>query len=216
MQRPAGAAILIAAAFAILSASATSAGAALPELLPGAKGTKFTGKGGKATLQIKGGSTVTCTSATGEGELTTSTTGKGTIDFKGCSAFGLSINSLGDASGTVLITGETSICYVNAKAKEVGVVTHIPEAGVHIEVPSVGLLLIKKGAFIVLASPVNTTTTTFTGVLQQKEGKQAITKCEGGPEEIVLVSTDGGAFTQAGVEIEKDSLTFAVAQELMA
>jgi hypothetical protein len=203
-------------ACAILAATASSAAAALPELLPGTKGTKFTGKSGKGTLQIKSGAAVSCMSTTGEGELTSPTAGKGTITFKGCSTAGLSINSLGNAAGTVTISGETSVCYVNSKAKEVGVVTRIPEAGVHLEVPSVKLLLLKKGDFIILATPLNKSTTTFTGVLEQKEGKQAITKCEGGPEEIVLVSTDGGAFVQAGLEVKEDVLTFEKSEELMA
>jgi hypothetical protein len=216
MQRMSKAAAISIAACSIAAVMASSAVAALPEALPGTKGTKFTGKSGKGTLQIKGGAAVQCTMTTGEGELINSTTGKGTITFKGCSTLGLSINSLGSPSGTVVISGEASVCYISKALKTVGIVTRIPEAGVHIEVPAAGLLLVKKGGFILQATPVNKKTTTFAGVLEQKEGKQAIEKCEGAEKQTLLVSTDGGAFVEAGLEAKEDVLTFEKEEELMA
>ena len=212
MRHTAAALLAICASLLALTCAVASA---LPEALPGAKGTKFTGKSGKGILQIKGGVSATCSSTTGAGELASPTSGTGTVDLKGCTIAGLPVNSLGDASGTLLISGEVSVCYINKSTKDVGIVVH-SSTETHAEVPSTKLLLLGRGSFILLASPVNTKTTKFTGLLEQKEGKQAITKCEGGEERILEISTDAGPYVQSGLEAKENELTFSSEQELMA
>jgi hypothetical protein len=197
-------------AVALFGASASFAAA---QILPGAAKTAFTITTGKVLFQVKGGAAVACKAASGSGELTSSTAGTGKLDFTGCSTAGLGINSLGDASATVLIAGEATICDIGKST--VGVDVHLPSTGVHLEVPSTKLLLIKKGSFIIEATPVGTKTKSFKGVLQQSGGVQAIEKCEGGSKETLLLSTDGGEFIQAGLEAQEVVLAFPVEEELM-
>jgi hypothetical protein len=74
--------------------------------------------------------------------------GTGTITFKGCTVAGFSMNSLGDASGTILAKGLALLCLVSPKELKFGVLVE-PTETVHIEVPALGELLLFKGAVIV-------------------------------------------------------------------
>jgi hypothetical protein len=204
-------------ALAITAVVSATAFAANPEFLPGTAGAKFTGKSGKATLAIKGGSTITCKESVvekGNGELLGPKTALAIIDFKGCTAFGLPANSLGDLKEIILAHVETELCYINKATKHVGIIfTTLP---VHIEIPSVGLLVSVTGSFVGLLEPVNIKQTGYTLNIAQAAGVQAIEKCEGGAARTLLSSVDGGANTQSGEEAEKGTLTFEAAQELMA
>jgi hypothetical protein len=204
-------------ALALAAAVSATAFAANPEFLPGTAGAKFTGKGGKATLAIKGGSTITCQEwviEKGNGELLGPKTGLAIIDFKGCTAFGLPANSLGDLKEIILAHVETELCYINKSTKHVGIIfTTLP---VHIEIPAIGLLVSVTGSFIGLLEPVNIKQTVYTLNIAQTGGVQAIEKCEGGAARTLSTSTDGGAITQSGIEAEKGTITFEAAEELMA
>jgi hypothetical protein len=203
-------------ALALTAVVSATAFAANPEFLPGTAGAKFTGKSGKATLAIKGGSTITCKESVvekGNGELLGPKTGLAIIDFKGCTAFGLPANTLGDAKEIILVHVETELCTISLVPLVVGIIfTPLP---VHIEIPSVGLLVSVTGSFVGSLTPLNTLTTTYTLTIAQSGGVQAIEKCEGGAARTLLSSVDGGANTQSGEEAEKGTLTFEVAEELM-
>jgi hypothetical protein len=212
-MRPSIYALIALSAVAICVAQCTPASAELPEALPGKS--KFTGKTGKVTFQVKGGASVICKSSTGSGEITTTKSGTGTIDFEGCTTVGLQIHSLGDEGSVILAKGEAVLCYLNKASHIVGLVVRLPVGGVHVEVPATKLLLVKTGAFIFAVSPVNSKQTTFKEEAKQKEGKQEFEKCEGGAKEVLFLSTDAGEPVQTGVE-GSGEVTFESAQELMA
>jgi hypothetical protein len=193
-----------------------TASAALPEFLPGTAGTKATAKSGKATLAIKGGSTITCKASEvtkGNGELLGTKTALAVIDFTGCTAFGLPANSLGDLKEVILAHVELTLCYIK-KATHVGVI--FETLPVHIEIPSTKLLVTVTGSFVGLIEPINKKTATYTLNIAQAGGVQGIEKCEGGAARTLLSSVDGGANTQSGEEAKEGTLTFEVEQELMA
>jgi hypothetical protein len=207
---------LVGAFFAILAltaVAAASASAALPEFLPGS-GT-FTGKSGVASLQVKGGATITCKTSTSTGELTGVKSDKVTITFEGCTVAGLTVLGLGAAKGTIVVTLDSELCQIGSK--DVGVIlTILPTTGLHIEVPTGKHLILVIGSVIGLLSPINSSKTgPFPLTVAQKEGVQAIEKCEGGTAKKLESSLDGGAFVQAGQEAAEGSLTFAAAHELM-
>jgi hypothetical protein len=212
LVKPATALTLSLVCSAVL-ATVASAAETLVKLLPGAKGTTFTGKSGKATLQIKGGGAITCKSSATEGEITEEATlGLETIHYTGCTTAGLPINSLGDASGITLSHAELHFCHI------IGPIyiwrrTRLP---LHLEVPSTKLLVTVEGSDLAEVTPNKTVTKTFTLGVSQKEGKQNVEKCEGGEAQTLKTSLDGGAFIQSADEESEASVTFAVAQEAMA
>jgi hypothetical protein len=208
----------VALALMLTAVVSATAFAANPEFLPGEKGTKFTGKSGKATLQIKGSNTITCKTSEvtkGNGELLGPKTATSTIDFSTCTAFGLPANSLGDASGIILVKVNSELCYISKAEKTVGIVFTLPST-LHLEVPSTKLLINVQGSFVGKIEPINKKQATYTLVIEQKEGKQAIEKCEGGAALKLETSVDGGAFTQSGEEAKEGTITFEKEQELMA
>jgi hypothetical protein len=206
---------LMGALMAILAITAvvTAAASAAPEFLPGS-GT-FTGKSGVSSLQVKAGATITCKTSTSTGELTSTTLGTVTITFESCTVAGLTVLGLGAAKGTIVVTLDVDSCQI--KSKDAGVVfTILPTTGLHIEVPTGKHLLLVKGSLIGLIGPINTSTAgPYSLLVAQKEGVQAIEKCEGGSAQTLLSSLDGGTFAQAGEEASEGTLTFAAAHELM-
>jgi hypothetical protein len=69
-----------------------------------ATGHKFKGKllSATAVLQAKGHSAVTCTGATGTGEVLSVSTAEGTITFTGCEGFGKKCKTSGSAAGEIV------------------------------------------------------------------------------------------------------------------
>jgi hypothetical protein len=203
-------------AFSAIAVASASAAETLWQWLPGAEKTAFTGKSAKAVLQVKGGASITCPeSTTTSGEITTEKTlGLAIINFgKTCTTGGLAVESLGDVSGTILAHVEIHNCTISA-GKPGLLIKVLP---LHLEVPSTKLLLAIEGEIIAEITPNKTSTKEYTLVVEQKEGKQAIEKCEGGEAHTLSTSTDGGAFVQSGQEAKEGKITFtSVAQEAMA
>jgi hypothetical protein len=83
--------------------------------------TTFTGTGGSGTLSISGEPTITCTAlaVTGSFDSGSTTTGKFSLDFTGCSGTFLGIkancNTSGAASGTIASSGSFHVITVNNK-----------------------------------------------------------------------------------------------------
>jgi hypothetical protein len=83
--------------------------------------TNFTGSGGTGTLSASGEPTITCTAlaVSGSFDSGSTTTGKFTLDFTGCSAefFGIkaNCNTSGAASGTIASSGTFHVITVNNK-----------------------------------------------------------------------------------------------------
>jgi hypothetical protein len=207
-------ALLLVVAFAAIGTATASAAETLWKMLPGTKGTTFTGKSGKATLQIKGSGSITCpSSSTTNGELTEEQTlALATIEFIKCTIGGLPINSLGDGSGIILVHLEIHDCTISAG--KAGILIKI--LPLHLEIPSTKLLLSVEGSLITELTPNKTKSKTFSLIVEQKEGKQAIEKCEGGSALTLTTSLDGGAFIQSAEEAKEGTLTFASEQEAMA
>jgi hypothetical protein len=201
-----------------LTAVATAVARATETLsacLPCAEGTRFTGKSGKISLQIKGSGTITCASSTTEGELQKEKTLMlKTVDWgSNCTLAGLPLDSLGDPSGFLLSHIEIHICLIAA-----GLLAWLEKLlPQHLEVPSTKLLLTIEGSSISRITPVNKTTKAFSLIVEQKEGKQAIEKCEGGSAETLLTSLDGGEFKVSAEEAKESTISFSTTeQEFMA
>lgn len=206
-------ALVAALAFTAFAAATAPAAETLWELLPGTTGTQFTGKSGKMILQTKGGSSIACSGSEREGELTSERTlGLAWVRITGCSALGISINSLGEEPNVILTHVESHSCLI--EPGDLGLLFKL--LPLHLEVPATSLLLSVQGAFIALVTPVGKKISTFTASVQQKAGQQSITKCEGSKTEDKLEkSTDGGEFIQSGLEVKEGTLTFATEQEAM-
>lgn len=198
-------AALIIGAMAVASASAAEV---LWRWLPGAAKTAFTEKTGKATWQVKGGLSITSPETSTTGEITEGQNlGLSLTEVFKATALGLPINSLGDANGIILIHYELHQCLLGS-GRRAWLHLILP---LHLEVPSTKLLLTLEGEWI--GSLVGNTGKTFTLNVEQKEGIQAIEKCEGGSAATLKTSVDGGTMTQTGFEAKEDSLTFTSAEQ---
>jgi hypothetical protein len=187
--------------------SAIAVTPAIAEVLPGKAGTTITGGSEKATLQVKGGASITCPKSTSSGEVLGTSGLLINISFGiGCTTAGLPVNSLGDASGVILVHAEVSLCFGFPFLR-------IKILPLHLEVPSTKLLLTIEGTVLGVVEE-KVSKTTFPLTITQKEGKNTEEKC--GKETLILsTSTDGGAFVQSGEEAKNASLTFGVAEEFM-
>lgn len=202
--------------FGAVATATASAAETLWIWLPGAAGTKFTGKSRQATLQIKGSGTITCKESSAEGEITNeSTLGLATIDFgANCTAGLLPANSLGDASGIILAHVEIHNCKIPGGGDGL-LIKVLP---VHIEVPSTKLLILVEGSLVVSINPTDKAAKAFNLVIQQTGGQQTIESCEGGPKGgyTLTASLDGGTPKQAAEEVTEPTITWtSVEQEAM-
>jgi hypothetical protein len=208
--------MLGAAIVAVVASSAVAfatASAALPEFVPGAAGTTFTGASGAGTLQMSGG-TMECASDTVKGELTSTTTGTATIAFKGCSVFTLfGAKSLdAESAGEILAHVDVAPCYTNKAKKVVGMIIATSKP-VHVEIA--GKLIEILGAAVGELLPANTKTTKFKLVFKQKGGVQEPAGCEGKPENLSARENEKGEFKDAG-EQTSEEIVFTIAQTLAA
>jgi hypothetical protein len=156
-----------------------------------------------ATLETVGGLQIACKKRSlGEGETTgAKTVARLVLKFKECSS---GANSCG-TSGTVTSNRlQGTLGYISAAGKEVGL-DLAPEAGggALLEFTcegGVGKVQV-KGSVIGAITPVNTSTGSYTLTFAlTKAGKQSITKFEGGAEDVLELSKEGGAFEKAALE----------------
>jgi hypothetical protein len=206
---------------ALTAIAATTASAAI-EFLPGAAKTAFTGTSAEAVLQVKGGAAIKCTKsevATGNGELLSSKTLLFIVDFTGCKTLGLPINSLGDKAEVILVHVEGETCTVSTSPL-VGAVLLKP-LPLHLEVPSVGTLLLVEGKFVGGLEPPNKSTKEYKLAIAQKEGKQGIEGCLNAAgtkvePETLTTSENGKAAVASAEEAKSGTLVFTTtAQEFM-
>jgi hypothetical protein len=191
-----------------LAISAIAVATASASVLPGAAKTSIAGGSEKATLQVKGGASITCPKSTASGEVISTSESLVIIDFgPKCTTAGLPVNSLGDEPGIILVHVEVLECASNPGILKLKVLP------LHLEVPSTKLLLLIEGTALGEV-PANVKQSTFALTVAQKEGKNTIETC--GKEKLVLeTSTDGGAFVQSGEEAKNASLTFGAEEEFM-
>jgi hypothetical protein len=169
-----GLALLTPLALGALAASITSAEEGIsPSSVTGS------GEGGEATLETTNKEKLTFASVPFLlVTFTTSQKGTATLHFTGCLLEGIfPCNSLGDASGVVLIKINTLVCLVEPKNLVFGLLIQ-PGTIEHIEVPAIAELILLKGSLIARLSNGNRGST-FLFLLKGKEGKQTeATECE--------------------------------------
>lgn len=187
------------ALLAISVVASASASAALPEFTPVPNA--FTAKSGKATLQQKGGATVTCktseTTAKAKNEVKTEKTGVYDILFLGCETLGKVCTGLTDTvAGSILSIGTFSISYLSKAAKTVGIKLETGE--VHFECGAGAALLTVKGCALGSLEKVNTKTKTLTLNLTQKEGANELILDEAKTECKLLSQNEAKGFLQSG------------------
>jgi hypothetical protein len=136
-------------ALAMLGAFAASVAGAEEGILPTVTAETFKISGGAFVLETLGGEAVTGTAISGEGTFATKSDQKatGTFTFTRCKASGFACNTLGAASGTVVTAVNFLICLINSAKLVFGVLIE-PKETVHIEIPSLKVLLLVKGAVI--------------------------------------------------------------------
>jgi hypothetical protein len=198
-------------------ATATASAATEPQFLPGS-GTKFTSSSGPGTLETANKGDIVCTLDTDTGELTSDTTGVVTIDFTGCEALGIiGAHSLGDESKTTLVSGTLLLCWINEAKNEAGAYLHLARE-LHIEITGVAKLLLIKGSVLgkIEQAPKNgEKRLRYVQIFKQTKDAQEFKKCEGGKEEILETSENGGAFEKSG-EATTDEIGFLTVEvELM-
>jgi hypothetical protein len=191
---------------AVLGAGlADLAAAALPQVLPEKPAVEDVTVAKQLTLTTLAGSTISCGSTlplvefTKEGRL-----GPYHLHFSGCSAkFGTltaKCNTAGDSSGIVLTLGEFHLVY-DVLTPVLGVAILFLAEETTIECSA--LIKIKaKGNIACLVKPLNTVTTTFTGVCEQSSGdpKESFYTDSGVlTATSLLLSFNGGAFESAAL-----------------
>jgi hypothetical protein len=217
MKHPKTIGLVLTALFALTAFAASAASAALPEIVSGGvevpAGTPIKSKSAKSTLETKSGEKVSCTADTNAGEVTGPKTSKTTVTFTGCSAFGiLKCNTSGSATGTIVLTSNVKLVYINKAAKEVGLAFEL-EKEVTIECTSSQKLHV-RGGNIGKLTPVNTPTTKPTLTFAQTKGVQSPTEYEneGGGKVKLITETSGEGlkkfpFEQSGLA-STDELEF--------
>jgi hypothetical protein len=206
-------ALALVLAFTAISVATASAVETLWKGLPGSAGETFTTSTAKPLLEGLAGSRISCSKAKGTGELLKegtiedkdATLALTTITIEGCKAEGLlPINSLGDAKELVLLHGEIHACMI--KPGDFGLL--LKPLPVHLEVPSVGLLIVIEGAVIGLAE-ATADKKVFQLHTKQTKGDQEISKCEGGTAQSLTIKDDAAAVEDVGVAVAEGTLTFA-------
>jgi hypothetical protein len=201
--------LTIMAVLALSMIASAGASAALPEALVNVAGNTFTATSGAGELTA-GELKIKCTSDTGSGSVTGAKTLTAEVHFAKCSILGLPANSLGDAAETILVTGlDGELCYIKKAAPvEVGVFFTLLTP-VHIEIPSLGELVIVTGSVVGKLTPINSSKT---GPYTLEFPKTPL-QCEGKTAKLSASQNEGAA--KAATEVTTETVTFAKAIEIM-
>lgn len=200
-------------AMLMLSAvAALAASAAELEQIP-AKG-KFTVSSSSGKFETVGKSSVSCTKATGSGEVTGAKTGKSTTTFEGCTGpLGVKCTSSGATSGNIVTEINSELVWLNKSTKTAGQKLALAK-----EV-TINCSLIKlkvRGATLCPVEPVNTKTKTFTFPCKESAGKQEFREYENESGEKFKAITEtnvSGSFEESGLSAT-ETLTFPEAVEI--
>jgi hypothetical protein len=214
-------ALVVVLAFSAIAVATASAAETLWKWLPGSVKETFTGKSGKATLQVEKGGAIVCQKSVtlltdAELKISSELMEKGSIEkkdatlwlavihFEGCTTGGLEVHSLGDNPGIILVHIELHNCMI--KKAHFGVL--ITPLLTHLEVTAVKILIEVLGSFVGLIEALPTEKTHFELNINQKEGKQEFKLCEGGVEDTLLSSENHKAFVPAAEEVKEGLLLF--------
>ncbi len=212
-------ALLVVLALTAIAASTASAAETLWEILPGNEGETFTAKSGTAILQEKGGLAIKCQESSillADSSIvgTTKTLLLAILHFGSkCTAAGLGFNSLGDPAGFVLAHVEIHTCIISTSPLVGGLLIKV--LPLHLEVPSVKLLIEVTGSLVVPITPNETETKNYKLDIKQAAGVQSTKLCLGGAEETLLSADDAKGPIQAGLEAASAELSFDNTQTAM-
>jgi hypothetical protein len=197
----------------VLSASAS---ASLPEF-SGPFPKAFKTKTGAITIETVNKVKARCKAGTGEGEVTGPTSGKLTARFTGCEVLNFLCTSKGAAPGEIVANPlSVTLGYINSAKKEVGLAEEAATSGPLAEAMCGPVHVVETGSLIGRITPLNRKVLAGRPVkvkFAQAKGKQKPTKLEGGPIDVLMISTSGGAPEEAGVAA-KAELTFAETVEI--
>jgi hypothetical protein len=210
--------------------AASAAYAAHPTILVGGSASttaEQTGKGGKSTLETLSEKTVTCTTVTSKGKLTTETKGTISFTFEGCAAAGVKCTGLGLSTvGQIVVAGNATLVFDNESPLAAAILVEITPT-VHF-VCSAKLVEV-KGCDLALVTTINTNVAAganYTVVQKQVKGdnedlKYTFNSGEAALTCILLSAENGGTFESSGEQVEGGTFTVSVAgvqvaSELMA
>lgn len=203
-------AMLAALAMSALAASAASA-AELEQVPASGKFTVSAAKGG--TFETHGKTSITCTKATGSGEVTGVKTDKSKVTFEGCTGtLGVKCTA-GSKSGSIETEINSELVWLNKSSKIAGQKLALAK---ELSI-SCSILKVKvKGASLCPVEPVNTKTTTFSLVCKQSGGKQEYTEYENesGEKAKAITETELGAGWEESGLSSTESLTFSESVEI--
>jgi hypothetical protein len=178
----------------------------------------FTSSGGHGELRATGEPAITCTSNTGSGKYTTSTTGEIGLTFHGCTTsffgFPVACNSAGQPSGTIVTaTSVFHTTYVTDAKTNPGVLVTPPSSGVFTTIICGGFANIEvKGNGIIgeLTAPKcgvvsKTATLNFTAV----GSSQTRTQVTGTGTVFSLNSVTEGGSTVTAAEVAEGTATYS-------
>ena len=169
--------LITAALVAIAAITALTATAALGAQAEGFLPiTSFTGKGGEGKVETLGGKVTTCKAFTVTGGAETDSHGTATIDYTGCTAFGIfAATSLGEASGTILAPSLWLLCLIEPKTLTYGIWLE-SKAPVHIEA---GGKLVELEGGVIGSIEKNASSTTKTVTFKATTGDPDPKTCTG-------------------------------------
>jgi hypothetical protein len=182
---------------------------------------EINGKGGKNTLQTVAGKTISCTSVTGSGKLTSETLGTYEAVFEGCTAAGVKCLGLSDAvAGHITVKGEAHLVYDNETTLGLAVAdlneaVHFMCSAKLITVTGCGLGLIKPINNVVAAG------SNYEVTVKEAGGKMEDTKYtyntgEAAKTCVLMSSENGGVAEEAGLTVEAGVGQVAVAGKTVA
>ncbi len=199
-------------------AAAGGAAAARPEIVKkgggSVAGDTFNFTSAETELKREGETVIKCKKDKGTGEVKSAKELTASIDLERCNIASFAIQSLGDKNGVILLSklpGE--LCYIDAATKEVGVLLALPAAGLHVESPSLGALLVIEGSLVGSLTPVDTLTSSYTLTFSNPDDT-----CAGSvaPEDEVLIEVEHNGETLPATVTGAESLTFKEEVEVLA
>ncbi len=210
-----------------VSFGATAASAAemiLPEFKNGNPETA-TSTTSKATLVVEGGATIKCekSSASYSFNAGSNKAGPFKVTFEKCFQGGQECNSLGDAAGTILFSGEWRLVLLIIEAKDRRLMLFsLPAADVHIECPGAAVkLLLVLGEVLGIIDPLKEAmpeTKEFEVLLQTVSGVQQVKAYENNKAEPVVAGLEageeGGKAKKATFEAKEFLLNFPNRNEM--
>jgi hypothetical protein len=204
------------AACAVGGALTAPALAALPEYV-GHFPMHLTSTGGKVTVETISKIKATCKATSDSGEITGPKTGTVTIKLTGCAALGMECATPGAKAGEVVTsTLDTTLGYINASKKEVGIA--LSTTGTFTEFACGPATVTVTGSVIGAVTPVDKNLKAgkpFALKFKQSKGKQKPEKLEGEPTDVLMGSVAGSTSEEAGLSVS-DKLKSSEALEIRA